>query len=54
MTSTALKMVPKVTQMPPQIDPKWPLGAPQGRQEAKNPMCSKIHFLVKKAAAMSL
>ena len=39
MTPRALKMVPKGAHMPPKIDPKWPLGAPQGPQEAKNPTC---------------
>ena len=39
ITPRALKMVPKGAQMPPQIDPKWPLGAPQGPQEAQNPLC---------------
>lgn len=39
MTPRAPKMVPKGAQMPPQIDPKWPLGAPQGHQEAQNPIC---------------
>ena len=39
MTPRAPKMVPKGAQMPPQIDPKWPLGAPQGHQEAPNPIC---------------